>query len=164
MVEELEDLAEEWLDKPIPQTVQTHVSDILHDISHLIADENQEFSLDRIRRLSNKAIFPVESPSQGLILCVSDGGFYIPDNSGRYKSNFSRYLPLLSLSHSVTLHDIKPILYSSVFKGRLKYLDQEVKCLSHAKGPQHADPIITDRYTSKVEFVRRLEQVLFYRC
>lgn len=154
LVNELRAISKEWKGKTIPSTIKSSVWDILLDISDLVAEQPVS-SNQLLRNLAEDSIFPVESPSQGTILCARSDRFYVPDVSGRYKTVFCRDVPLLSLSDAITLYAIKPVLDNQCFMSHLKYLEREVKYVSHPQGPPLLDIDIRDRYTSKAEFVQR---------
>jgi hypothetical protein len=116
LVDELKSLAKQWRRKPITLTVNEHVSALLVDIAKIMSKtEPYEPSPKWLRKLANAAIFPVETPSRGLILCASDDHFYIPDSSGRYQEVFGKDVPLPSLAAAPMLHHIKSVFNSPFF-------------------------------------------------
>jgi hypothetical protein len=156
LVDELKALAEKWRGKTVPSVVGDQASALLDDISKLMSKtEPYDSSPTWLSKLAGNGIFPVDSPTQGLILCSADDHFYVPDSSGRYKAVFCQDVPILALTAPITLDHIKPLLTSPVFKPRLKHLGLTVKRVASPKGPRLRKADIRDKYSSKSKFIKR---------
>jgi hypothetical protein len=149
-------LARHWRRRTITSTVHEHVSALLVDIAKVMSKtEPYDSSPKWLRKLSYEPIFPVEALPFGLILCASDGYFYIPDSNGRYQEVFGKDVPLLSLAAPPMLHHIRPILSSPCFESRLKYLERSVTRVPRPSGPRLRDTYLIDKYASRSNFVKR---------
>lgn len=152
LVEELRAIAKQHQRGPVPLGVQEHIADILADICKIIQSMLKMPS--SFEDLAQIAIFPASVPSEGIALRTADE-FYVPDKSGKYAGVFRERVALLALPES-TITRIRPLLESSVFRDRMRYLEAHVSKRSTPHGKRMLDSKATDLYSSRVEFMARL--------
>jgi hypothetical protein len=155
LVSELVMVVEEWAGRNISSMVKEHIFDMLFEASSLIrlGTASPALSSGWVSQLGKKAIFPVESPSLGLILCRSQDPFYVPETK-KYEELFRGQLPLLALDRTLLSH-LKPLLESDPFKHDIRYLDSEVICTSVASGTRTLDIAATKKYVNRLTYIQR---------
>jgi hypothetical protein len=152
LVDELRAIARKHQGGSIPPGVQEHVADILVDISEIVQTmPNVPSSFEDLAQL---AIFPASVPSEGVTLRTADT-LYVPDKSGKYADVFRDRVALLALPESVPVARIRPLLESSIFMGKMRYLGEHVTKRSTPHGKRVLDSKATDLYSSRVEYIAR---------
>lgn len=152
LVDELRAIARMHQGGPIPPGVQEHVADILTDISEIVQSISQIPS--SFEDLAQIAIFPASVPSEGIALRTADT-LYVPDKSGTYADVFRDRVALLALPESVPLTRIRPLLESSIFVNKMRYLEEHVTKRSAPDGRRVLDTQATDLYSSRVAYIAR---------
>lgn len=154
LADELQFLASRYHGQTIPLPVQKQIHEYLLDISDALWGHPTKPAA-WLHKLSNQAIFPVVSTSQGTVLCSADDHFYIPDEAGRFQAIFANVVPLLVTTSTFSLSVIKPILESDIFKSRLKYLDISTTHVCLPKGPRQFESLTSAKYARMSHFVER---------
>lgn len=153
LVNELLTMVDEWKQKVLTQAVKTQILDMLFEAGTLLRNNPDSTSPEWLERLRHEAIFPVDSPLQGLVLYRIVDVFYIPDD-GKYEKLCRGRVPLLSLDRTL-LSRIQPLLDSHVFKSRLRSLESAVVYSSIVSGPRVLDKTATKRYSSRMNYIQR---------
>jgi hypothetical protein len=155
LANELLSVSEKWKGKVLQKTTRDQISARLGDIADAIASKSPSFSPNWLRSLSSRAIFPVESPSLGSTLCASGDHFYIPDKNGALRDIFSRDVPFLSLSESIPIHRVQPLLESDIFRSRVKFLEESITHTSLVHEPQLLNTMASEHYATKSQYIER---------
>jgi hypothetical protein len=155
LAKELQSVAEKWKGKVLPKTIRDQISARLGDIADVIASKSPKFSPRWLHPLSSRAIFPVESPSLGFTLCASGDHFYIPDKNGTLRTIFSRDVPFLSLSESIPIHRVQPLLESDNFRSRVKFLEESVRHTALIHEPRLLNTMASENYTTRSQYIER---------
>jgi hypothetical protein len=155
LAKELQSVSEKWKGKVLPKTISNQISARLGDIADVIASKSPSFSPNWLRSLSSRAIFPVESPSLGSTLCASGDHFYIPDKNGELRAIFSRDVPFLSLSESISIHRVQPLLESDTFRPRVKFLEESVRHISIVREPLLLNTVASEHYACRSQYIER---------
>jgi hypothetical protein len=155
LAKELQSVSEEWKGKVLPKTIRDQISARLGDIADVLASKSPSYSPKWLRPLSSRAIFPVESLSQGSTLCALGDHFYIPDKNGALRTIFSRDVPLLSLSESIPIHRVQPLLESDIFRSRVKFLEESVRHTSLVHEPRLKNTVASEHYATRSQYIER---------
>jgi hypothetical protein len=155
LAKELQSVSEKWKGKVLPKTIRDQISARLVDIADVLASKSPSFSPHWLPPLSSRAIFPVESPSLGSTLCASGDHFYIPDKNGALQAIFSREVPLLSLSESIPIHRVQPLLESDTFRSRVKFLEESVRHTSLVHEPRLLNTMASEHYATRSQYIER---------
>ena len=151
LVDELHAISKQHQRGPVPSEVQEQIADILADISTLV--KNMPKIPPSFQGLPQIAIFPASVPSEGVALRKADE-FYIPDKSGKYADVFRERVALFVLQEPAMTR-IRPLLESSIFKDKMRYLEDHVTKRSTPLGKRVLEPKATDLYSSRVEYIAR---------
>jgi hypothetical protein len=154
LANELQELSGRWKGQVIPDAIRNQICLILADIADVLSTKTPKSSPPWLRKLAYQAMFPVMFPSRGLMLCVP-GVFYIPDKSGELLEMFSQDVPFLSLSETITLQRLQPLLESEMFNSRLKFLEKLVEHIPAEHGQRLRDPTASDLYTKRSSYIER---------
>jgi hypothetical protein len=153
LVEELRVFAERHQHGPVPQEVQGKIANLLADISKILKEKEDKPIPLCFQDLANIAIFPASVPSEGVALRTADE-FYVPDKSGKYANVFRERVALLAFTESAIL-PIRPLLESSIFKDRIRDLDNHVTKRPMPTGERVPEPRATELFSSRVEYIAR---------
>lgn len=153
LVNELLTLVNEWKERNLTETVKSQIFEMLFEAGALLRSNSDAASPEWLERLRHDAIFPVDSPSQGLVLCRIVDTFYIPDD-GKYEKLCRGGVPLLSLDRSL-LSRIQPLLDSHVFRARVRSLENAIIYSSVVTGPRILDKTVTKKYSSRMNYIQR---------
>jgi hypothetical protein len=155
LAKELQVVSVKWKGKVLPKIIRDQISARLGDIADVIASKSPSFSPNWLHPLSSQAIFPVESPSIGSTLCASGDHFYIPDKNGALRAIFSRDVPFLSLSESIPIHRVHPLLESDTFRSRVKFLEESVRHTSLVHEPRLLNTTASEHYATRSQYIER---------
>jgi hypothetical protein len=156
LVDELRATAKRHQRRSVPPEVQEHIAKILEDITDIL--KTMPEMPPSFRDLARIPIFPASVPSKGVALCTADQ-FYVPDKLGEYAKVLCKHVALLALSESA-ISLIRPLLESSIFKNRMRYLEARVTKRSTPLGTRVPDTKATDLYSSRVEYIARYTLLL----
>jgi hypothetical protein len=155
LAKELQSVSEKWKGKILPKTIRDQISACLGDIADAIVSKSPSFSPNWLHSLSSRAIFPVESPSLGSTLFASGDHFYIPDKNGALRAIFSRDVPFLSLSESIPIHRVQPLLELDIFRSRVKFLEESVRHTSLVHEPRLLNTMASEHYATRSQYIER---------
>lgn len=155
LAKELQLVSDKWKGKVLPKNIRDQISAQLSDIADVIVSKSPSFSPNWLRQLSSRAIFPVESPSLDSTLCASGDRFYIPDKNGALRAIFSRDVPFLSLSESIPIHRVQPLLESDTFRSRVKFIEESAKHTSLVREPRLLNAIASEHYATRSQYIER---------
>jgi hypothetical protein len=155
LAKELQSVSEKWKGKLLPQTIRDQISARLGDVADVIASQSLNYSPNWLRPLSSRAIFPVESPFHGSILCASGDHFYIPDKNGALRAIFSQDVPFLSLSESIPIHRVQPLLESDTFRSRVKFLEESIRHTSFVHEPRLLNTTASEHFATRSQYIER---------
>jgi hypothetical protein len=151
----LQSASEKWKGKVLPKNIRDQISARLGDIADVVASKSPSFSPSWLRPLSSRAIFPVESPSLDSTLRASGDHFYIPDKNGTLRAIFSRDVPFLSLSESIPIHRVQPLLESDTFRSRVKFIEESVRPTSLVHEPRLLNAMASEHYATMAQYIER---------
>jgi hypothetical protein len=151
LVEELRAIAKQHQRGAVPPKVQEHIANTLAHISKILQSTPE--TLVSFQDLAQIPMFPTSMPSEGVTLRTADE-FYIPDKSGKYADVFRERVALFALPESA-FAPIRPLLESSIFNDRMRYLEAHVTKRSTPLGERVPEPKATDLYSGRVEYIAR---------
>lgn len=154
VVAELLAIAEESKGQIITETVKEHAVEMLLEASALIRRNTPNSAPPAwLELLRGQPIFPVDSPSEGLILCKAGDRFYVSD-SPAYEDMFLPLLPILSIQRN-RLHLVKHLLDSVLFTSGVRYLEGSIRRTSVPGGYRFLNNAATKNYASRLGYIRR---------
>lgn len=152
LVDELRAIAKRHQRRSVPPEVQVHIAEILADVTEILMKAMPNIP-PSFFDLAQIPMFPVSVPSKGIALHTVDQ-FYVPDKSGKYANVLRERVALLALQES-DIAPIRKLLESSIFKDRIRYLEDHVTKRSTPLGKRVLDTGTTNSYSSRVEYIAR---------
>ena len=152
LVDELRAVAMHYQRGSVPEEVKAHIARVLANLTEIL--ETKPDMPPAFLDLAKIPMFPVSVPSaEGIVLRKIDQ-FYVPDKTSKYADVLRGRVAILALPESA-ITPIRKLLGSSIFKNKIRYLEDHVTVRSMPLGRRVLDMEATSSYSSRVEYIAR---------
>ncbi|TFY59488.1 hypothetical protein EVJ58_g5746 [Rhodofomes roseus] len=159
VIDRLLRIAETEADKPLPQSVQNVVEDILLTLSEWRVQPLTSAAdiASQLKRLKDKAIFPVKATDSGLVTLRRVDGFYVHRGQLKEAEMVMGRVPLLATTLKLRIPDIQPLLDGDMWSTSVKYLEPPVLDIQYGfRGEFEPCTSLRERFTDplRLECIR----------
>ncbi|KAH9838232.1 uncharacterized protein C8Q71DRAFT_906078 [Rhodofomes roseus] len=149
VIDRLLRIAETHADKNLPKSERSVVEEILLTLAWWCAQSPRNVAaISELKRLRDKAIFPVWLTTAETVTLRSVDGFYVHRSCRVAEEKLRGRVPLLATTPRLRIPNIKPLLDSEIWPTPIKYLEPPVLEVNHeVRGQADAVPSLGGLYT-----------------